>query len=218
MDSVSQIKKAVSLLHPYRSEFGSECGIDEAGRGCGAGPVVAAAVILPAGYFHPLLNDSKQITADTRQLLREHILTHALDYGIGMASVREIDRINILQATFLAMQRAMKAMHRQAEIYLIDGNRFKCRRKINYETVIDGDAKVASIAAASILAKTERDAYMQKLHQRYPHYKWDQNKGYLTAWHRQICRDRGLTVHHRRSFRILDLQEDCAEQELMPEA
>lgn len=202
MDSGFQSKKESHLLHPYRPDFDFECGIDEAGRGCGAGPVFAAAVVLPTDYYHPLLNDSKLINSNTRMILRQHIMEHALDYGIGMASVTEIDKINILQATFLAMHRAIKATHIRPGIYLIDGNRFKAPKKMNYETVIGGDSKVASIAAASILAKTTRDAYMEKLHLKFPIYHWDQNKGYLTAQHRTICREAGITIHHRKSFRL----------------
>lgn len=193
----------IGLLHPYQRKYKLECGIDEAGRGCGAGPVVAAAVILPKSYYHPLLNDSKQVKTEHRALLREHILEHAIYHSIGVASVAEIDEYNILQATFMAMNRAIENNKGRVSIYLIDGNRFRNDHQIDYRTIIDGDAKIAAIAAASILAKTHRDAIMEELHLAYPAYHWHQNKGYLTKHHISTCREVGLCEHHRKSFNFL---------------
>jgi ribonuclease HII len=179
-----------------------EAGVDEAGRGCLAGPVVAAAVILPEGYDLPLLNDSKQVKEAQREVLREHIMRDALAFGIGLGSVEEIDRVNILQATYLAMHRAIEALHMVPSKLLIDGNRFKPYPQVAHQTVIGGDAKHVSIAAASILAKTERDRIMLALHKNYPNYQWNRNKGYGTQVHRNAMKEFGQTVHHRKSFRL----------------
>jgi len=201
----------INLLHPYQRKYKWECGIDEAGRGCGAGPVVAAAVILPKSYFHPLLNDSKLVKAEHRALLRDHIVEHAIYHSIGIASVEEIDQYNILQSTFLAMNRAIESNKNRVCIYLIDGNRFRNDHQINYRTVIGGDGRIAAIAAASILAKTYRDALMEELHIAHPAYHWHQNKGYLTRHHLATCREVGLCEHHRKSFNFM-------KEELVPVA
>lgn len=192
-----------NLLNPYFNDELAECGIDEAGRGCGAGPVVAAAVILPTHFYHPLLNDSKKLNAAQRSLLEIEIRAKAIEFAIGIADVDEIDNINILQATFLAMHRAIDALQKPVDCYLIDGNRFRSHRDIQYHTIIGGDGKVACIAAASILAKTYRDRLMSDLHAEYPDYHWQKNKGYLTKQHRDACAKHGLTPHHRTSFTIL---------------
>jgi ribonuclease HII len=183
-----------------------EAGIDEAGRGCYAGPVFAAAVILPADFYHPLLNDSKQVTKDNREVLREVICREALDWSVASVPPAEIDRINILQATYQAMHSAISQLNRRPEMLLIDGNRFAPYPSIPHLCMIKGDAKFAHIAAASILAKTFRDAYMLELHQQYPNYAFDKNKGYGTATHRAAIELYGLTPHHRKSFNILPVQ------------
>lgn len=191
----------MSLMACY-SNTGMEAGLDEAGRGCLAGPVVAAAVILPPEFDHPLLNDSKKMTHANRMQLRKLIMEQALDFGIGLASVEEIDSINILNASFLAMHRALEKLKLMPELLLIDGNRFRTQLKTPYVCIIGGDAKYRSIAAASILAKTERDLLMEKLNTEYPVYNWKQNKGYPTAQHKQSIVLHGITIHHRKSFNM----------------
>lgn len=193
-------------LLPFYQKNTLEAGVDEAGRGCLAGPVVAAAVILPDGFSHPLLNDSKKLSEAQRVILRPLILESCISYGIGIASVAEIDEINILQASFLAMHRAIAKLKKRPELLLIDGNRFKPYKKLNHVTLIGGDGKYQSIAAASILAKTERDHLMEKLHKKHAQYHWHQNKGYGTLAHRQAIRNFGITEHHRKSFRLLPEQ------------
>jgi ribonuclease HII len=183
-----------------------EAGIDEAGRGCYAGPVFAAAVILPADFYHPLLNDSKQVTKDNREVLREVICREALDWSVASVPPAEIDRINILQATYQAMHSAISQLNRRPEMLLIDGNRFAPYPSIPHLCMIKGDAKFAHIAAASILAKTFRDAYMLELHQQYPNYAFDKYKVYGTETHRKAIELYGLTPHHRKSFNILPVQ------------
>lgn len=183
-----------------------EAGIDEAGRGCYAGPVFAAAVILPADFYHPLLNDSKQVSKHNREVLREFICREALAWSVASVPPAEIDRINILQATYQAMHSAISQLNRRPEMLLIDGNRFAPYPSIPHLCMIKGDAKFAHIAAASILAKTFRDAYMLELHQQYPNYAFDKNKGYGTATHRAAIELYGLTPHHRKSFNILPVQ------------
>ena len=191
------------MLAPYLKKNRREAGCDEAGRGCYAGPVFAAAVILPADFYHPLLNDSKQVSEKNREILRPLIEKEALAFAVATATVEEIDSINILQASFLAMHRAIAALKKKPAFLLIDGNRFKPYPKIAHQCVIKGDGKFASIAAASILAKTYRDEHMHQLHQAFPKYQWDRNKGYGTAPHRKALEKNGLTPHHRRSFNIL---------------
>ena len=182
-----------------------EAGTDEAGRGCLAGPVYAAAVILPDDYQHPLLNDSKQLTDRQRRLLRNDIERDALAWAVGICSPQEIDKINILNASILAMHRALDAVAEQKDIeaVIVDGNRFKPWRDKPYTTIVKGDGKMMAIAAASILAKTYRDDCMIALAQQYPQYGWEQNMGYPTKQHREAIRLYGLTEHHRRTFNQL---------------
>lgn len=186
------------FLEPHRLE----AGIDEAGRGCYAGPVCSAAVVLPADFYHPLLNDSKQLTAAKRQLLRPIIEQQALAWAVGWASAAEIDQLNILQATYLAMHRAVQLLAIAPQFLLVDGNRFKPMAGIAHACMVKGDARFAAIAAASILAKTHRDDLVQTLHAQFPHYGWDKNKTYGTAAHRAAIAQHGLCAHHRRSFKI----------------
>lgn len=180
-----------------------EAGCDEAGRGCLAGPVVAAAVILPKNYKNALLNDSKKLSEKQRNQLREVILKDALSWGIGQCSAQEIDEINILNASFLAMHRAVAQLHFAPQLLLIDGNRFTPYPNIGHVCQVKGDATYMHIAAASILAKTERDALMEQLAPEFPHYHWHQNKGYPTQLHRAAIFQNGPTIHHRVSFRLL---------------
>ncbi len=183
-----------------------EAGCDEAGRGCLAGPVFAAAVILPKDYKNALLNDSKQISEKNRYLLREQVEKDALAYAIGIVDNHKIDKINILNASFLAMHRAVEKLTITPEFLLIDGNRFRPYPDIKHKCIIKGDSIYLSIAAASILAKTYRDDYMLNLHTEFPHYCWDKNKGYPTKAHRQAISQHGVTKYHRISFRLLDTQ------------
>lgn len=180
-----------------------EAGCDEAGRGCLAGPVYAAAVILPPDYSNPLLNDSKQLSEHNRELLRTDIQANAIAWAVGIVTAEEIDRINILNASILAMHRALDALDVVPAEIVVDGNRFKPWRDRPYTTVVKGDGKLANIAAASILAKTYRDDEMKRLHALYPQYAWDVNKGYPTAAHRNAIRQFGPTPHHRATFRLL---------------
>ena len=177
-----------------------EAGLDEAGRGCLAGPVVAAFVILPKNYKHKELNDSKQLSRKQREKLREEIIKEAVDYGIAEVCNREIDRINILNASFLAMHKALDSRKQDPQLLLIDGNRFKAYKKIPHECIIEGDAKYLSIAAASILAKTHRDEFMSKLSDQHPEYDWCNNMGYATLKHREAILKYGITPYHRVSF------------------
>lgn len=185
-------------LDPHRTE----AGVDEAGRGALAGPVVAAAVILPPGYTHPLLIDSKKLTAPQREDARVLILEVALAWGLGMMSVTEVDRQNILQAALSAMHEAIDMLDPAPQHLLVDGNRFR-KHDISHTCVIKGDATYTPIAAASILAKTYRDDLMRQLHLQHPHYGWDVNKGYPTPPHRRALLQHGLSPLHRRSFRCL---------------
>lgn len=183
-----------------------EAGCDEAGRGCLAGPVVAAAVILPKNYRHELLNDSKQLGKVEREQLREDIIRDALSYCIAEVDNIEIDQINILNASFLAMHRAIEKLRMVPELLLIDGNRFTVYKDIPHECIIKGDGKYLSIAAASILAKTHRDDLMIALSNQYPGYGWDTNYGYPTVEHRDGIRAQGITPYHRKSFQLLPSQ------------
>ena len=183
-----------------------EAGLDEAGRGCYAGPVFAAAVILPNNFYHPLLNDSKQVNKANREILRKVICSDALAWSVAQVSPAEIDRINILQATYRAMHKAISGLTIQPEMLLIDGNRFRPYPSIPHVCMIKGDSKLANIAAASILAKTFRDDYMLQLHAKYPEYAFDKNKGYGTATHRAAIEQQGLSPVHRKSFNILPVQ------------
>ena len=183
----------------YQTEL-IEAGCDEAGRGCLAGPVFAAAVILPEGFYHEKLNDSKQVSEEDRYELRGFIEKNAVCYQIGMVDHEEIDRINILNASFKAMHLAIEKLTTKAKFLIIDGNRFTKYKRVPHKCIIQGDGEYASIAAASILAKTYRDDFMRKLHPDFPQYKWITNKGYGTAEHRKAIEEFGLTPYHRRSF------------------
>jgi ribonuclease HII len=184
-----------------------EAGCDEAGRGCLAGPVYAAAVILPPDFYHPLLNDSKQLTEAQRMLLRGIIEQESLAWAVAEVTAVEIDRINILKASFLAMHRALDELRLRPENILVDGNRFYKYGSIPHLCVVKGDGKYASIAAASILAKTHRDEAMGRLHLEFPAYQWQQNKGYPTEFHREAIRQHGISPWHRRSFQLLPAAE-----------
>lgn len=190
-------------MNAYFDEKLVEAGCDEAGRGCLAGPVFAAAVILPKKFHHPLLNDSKQVTESNRYQLREVIEKEALAYAVGEVSCTEIDEINILNASFLAMHKAIDKLAMKPELLLIDGNRFKKYNNVRHECIIKGDGKYASIAAASVLAKTYRDDYMKQLHEEDPRYNWIKNKGYGTADHRAAIEKHGASAHHRKSFQLV---------------
>lgn len=183
-----------------------EAGCDEAGRGCLAGPVFAAAVILPANFEHELLNDSKQVSEKERRMLRSYIEQEAISFAVASCSAEEIDDINILNASFLAMHRAVEKLSLKPELLLIDGNRFKPYTGIDHICIIKGDAKFMSIAAASILAKTYRDEYMESIAEKYSMYKWTKNKGYPTKEHRDAIEKYGPCEHHRRSFNLLAQQ------------
>lgn len=189
------------MLLPYLEKGRIECGVDEAGRGCLAGPVFAAAVILPEDFENELLNDSKQLTEKQRYDLRPIIEEKAIAYAVGIVFPDEIDKINILNASFLAMTRAIEALNVKPEHLLIDGNRFKSKLLIPFTTVVKGDGKMMSIAAASILAKTYRDDYMNKIAEEYPAYDWLENKGYPTAKHRDAIAEHGITPYHRLTFK-----------------
>lgn len=190
-------------LKAYIDEKLIEAGCDEAGRGCFAGPVFAAAVILPKDFHHPALNDSKQVKESDRYMLREVIEKEALAYAVAEVSSNEIDRINILNASFLAMHKAIEQLSLKPELLLIDGNRFKAYKGIPHKCIIKGDGEYASIAAASVLAKTYRDDLMKKLHEQHAQYGWSENKGYGTAQHREAIEKYGLTEYHRRSFQLM---------------
>lgn len=190
------------MLLSYHHPQVIEAGLDEAGRGCYAGPVFAAAVILPKHFHHPLLNDSKQLTAEQRYLLRPVIEKEALAFAVAQVSNEEIDRINILQASLKAMHLAVAGLQIIPELLLVDGNRFNAYPSITHQCFVKGDGTYASIAAASVLAKTYRDDLLQQLHVQYPHYGWDKNKGYGTLHHRKAIAEHGLCEWHRRSFRI----------------
>ena len=188
------------------SDVRLEVGTDEAGRGCLAGPVVAAAVILKEDFQYPLLNDSKQLSEKQRQELRPFIEEQALAYAVSFVWQDEIDKINILQSSIVAMHRSIDKLTVAPEFIIVDGNKFKKYKDIPHQTIVKGDSKFMSIAAASILAKTYRDEYMEKIHADFPHYNWKQNKGYPTKEHRQIIRELGITEHHRKSFKLLPEQ------------
>jgi len=179
-----------------------ECGTDEAGRGCLAGPVTAAAVILPSDFTNPMLNDSKQLSLKNREILKHIIKNEAICFGIAHVFPKKIDEINILNASILAMHKALAQLNPQPEFILVDGNKFKPYNNIKHKCIVKGDAKYMNIAAASVLAKTHRDEYMLKLHQKYPKYDWNKNKGYPTQHHRQAIENYGVTKFHRRSFKL----------------
>lgn len=196
----------LNLLLSYHQELLIEAGCDEAGRGCLAGPVFAAAVILPKKFRLPLLNDSKQVKPADREKLRSVIEKKAICYAVASVDNEEIDKINILKASFKAMHLALEKLQQQPEFILVDGNRFYAYGSTPHACIIQGDGIYASIAAASILAKTYRDEYMQQLHATYPHFGWDVNKGYPTKQHRNAIREFGDTPYHRKTFRLLPEQ------------
>ena len=191
------------MLLPHYFEGKIEAGCDEAGRGCLAGSVYAAAVILPKGYDNPLLNDSKQLTEKRRYALRDDIVRDAVAWAIGIVTPEEIDKINILNASFLAMHRALDQLTVRPEAIIVDGNRFTPYHDVPYATIVKGDGKYQAIAAASILAKTFRDDYMNRLAIEYPYYDWQKNKGYPTRAHREGIRLHGITPYHRKSYNLL---------------
>lgn len=194
------------MLEPYLIKGRLEAGCDEAGRGCLAGPVTAAAVILPPDFHNDLLNDSKQLTERQRELLRPIIEREAIAWAVAFVSPQEIDEINILRASFIAMHRAIDQLSTQPEALLIDGNRFIKYRDLPHTCIVKGDGKMMSIAAASVLAKTHRDEYMQHIAMEYPQYAWDKNKGYPTPAHRTAIEQYGATPYHRMTFQLLDPQ------------
>lgn len=191
------------LLSTFQQDL-IEAGCDEAGRGCLAGPVFAAAVIFPPDYCNTLLNDSKQLSEKKRMALRPVIENEALDFAVASVSAEEIDRINILNASYLAMHRALDQLKTKAAYIIVDGNRFKAYQNTPHQCIVKGDGKYLSIAAASILAKTYRDEYMQQLACKFPHYDWLSNKGYPTIKHRNAILEYGISPHHRKSFRVTD--------------
>lgn len=185
------------------STYNLECGTDEAGRGCLAGPVTAAAVILPTTFKNKLLNDSKQLSEKNRNILKPIIEQQSISFGVQHIFETEIDTINILNASIKAMHGAISILNPVPEYIIVDGNRFKPYHKIPHETIIKGDSKYLSIAAASILAKTYRDKFMETIHEEFPMYNWKQNKGYPTKQHREAIKEFGVTKYHRKSFRLL---------------
>lgn len=191
-----------NLLSFYQEKF-VEAGCDEAGRGCLAGPVVAAAVILPKDFFHEFLNDSKQISEKKREILRPIIEKEAIAFSVAYINEIKIDEINILNASILGMHEAVKCLSPQPEFLAIDGNRFHAYPNIPHACIIKGDGKYMNIAAASILAKTYRDEYMERIHLEHPEYQWNKNKGYPTLAHRAAIKEFGSTIHHRQSFTLL---------------
>ena len=193
------------MLQHYNSEL-KLAGCDEAGRGCIAGPVVAAAVILPKNFKNRMLNDSKVLSAKNREILRIVIEKEAISFGIGIVDSKKIDEINILNSSFLAMHKAINTLNTKTELLIIDGNRFNRYKNIPHKCIIKGDGKYLSIAAASILAKTYRDSIMKNIDLKFPEYNWRKNKGYPTKEHRQAIRKYGPTIYHRQSFKLLPNQ------------
>lgn len=196
------------MLRSFFSRKLIEAGCDEAGRGCLAGPVVAAVVILPKRFKHDVLNDSKKLNASQREILKEEIKEKAIAWHIAMVDNHEIDRLNILRATYKAMHLAIEGLERKPELLLVDGNNFIPFKEIPFKTIIKGDGKFMSIAAASVLAKTYRDEYMNKLHEKHPEYSWNTNKGYPTQEHRDAIAEFGSTDFHRKTFNLGDSQLD----------
>jgi ribonuclease HII len=183
-----------------------EAGCDEAGRGCLAGPVVAAAVILPKNFKHPVLNDSKKLTAKQRTLLKDEIINSAIAWKVAFVDNKEIDEMNILRASIKAMHIAIEGLEKEPQFLLIDGNRFYPYKNFSYKTIIKGDGLFFSIAAASVLAKTFRDEFMEKINNEFPEYGWKKNKGYPTSFHRAALLKYGATTYHRKSFNLFDYQ------------
>ncbi|MFD2743287.1 MULTISPECIES: ribonuclease HII [Sphingobacterium] len=199
------MQDTIPLLSYYQNEL-REAGCDEAGRGCLAGPVFAAAVVFPLDYYNPILNDSKKLSEKKRLALRAVIEEEALDFAVASVSAEEIDRINIHQASYLAMHRALDLLKVPADYIIVDGNKFVPYQTVPYTCIVKGDGKYLSIAAASILAKTYRDEYMHNLATEHPEYDWLRNKGYPTIKHRNAILQLGLTPHHRKTFRVTDPQ------------
>ena len=202
------------MLQSYYQEHLIEAGCDEAGRGCLAGPVYAAAVILPKNFQHPFLNDSKQLTEEQRYELRPVIERESIAYAVANLCNRQIDKINILKASFKSMHLAVKQLNPQPQLLLIDGNRFRRYKKIPHQCIIQGDGMYASIAAASVLAKTYRDDYMKELHHKFPRYNWAQNKGYATREHQEALNRYGPCKFHRNSFRLNYTEVELAAQDM----
>ena len=194
------------MLASNYSGFSLEAGTDEAGRGFLCGPVVAAAVILPKEFTHPFLNDSKQLSEKKREELRPFIEENAIAYGVSFVWQDEVDKINVLQASITGMHRSIGLLQVQPEFIIVDWNKFSSYKEIPYKTIVKGDAKYQSIAAASLLAKTYRDAYMEKIHKEFPMYNWKKNKGYPTKEHRDAIREFGVTKYHRKTFKLLPEQ------------
>jgi ribonuclease HII len=194
------------MLKSYLYNNLTEAGCDEAGRGCLAGPVVAAAVILPRKFKHPVLNDSKKLTPEQRAFLKDEIINSAIAWKVAFVDNNEIDEMNILRASIKAMHIAIENLEKEPQFLLIDGNRFFPYKDIKYKTIIKGDGIYFSIAAASVLAKTFRDEFMEKIHSEYPEYGWNKNKGYPTLAHREALLKYGITPYHRKSFNLFDTQ------------
>jgi len=194
------------MLKSYLYNNLTEAGCDEAGRGCLAGPVVAEAVILPKNYKHPVLNDSKKLSARQRNLLKDEIINSAIAWKVAFIDNNEIDEMNILRASIKAMHIAIEGLEKVPQFLLIDGNRFYPYKNIKYKTIMKGDGLYFSIAAASVLAKTFRDEYMEKIHNEFPEYCWNKNKGYPTSIHRAAIMKYGITPYHRKSFTLFDSQ------------
>lgn len=194
------------MLRPYRYRNLTEAGCDEAGRGCLAGPVYAAAVILPKNFRSKDLNDSKKMTVRQRQLMKDIIMNSAIAWNVASVSSSEIDEINILRASVKAMHLAIDGLSKKPELLLIDGNSFINYKNIRHTTIIKGDSLYMSIAAASVLAKTFRDEFMEKIHEEYPEYGWNRNKGYATLFHREAIMGNGISPYHRKSFSLYDTQ------------
>ncbi|MGC1389512.1 MAG: ribonuclease HII [Bacteroidales bacterium] len=194
------------MLKSYLYHNLIEAGCDEAGRGCLAGPVVAAAVILPKNYKHPVLNDSKKLTSKQRAVLKDEIINSAIDWKVAFVDNAEIDEMNILRASIKAMHLAIGGLKKVPQFLLIDGNRFYAYKDINYKTIVRGDGLFFSIAAASVLAKTFRDEFMDKIHYEFPEFGWNNNKGYPTPFHRAAIMKYGITPYHRKSFNLFDSQ------------
>ena len=195
-----------TMLKNNFSGYQFEAGTDEAGRGCLSGPVVAAAVILPLDYHNKLLNDSKQLSEAKRKKLRPIIEKDALAFGVSFINEKEVDQLNVLQASITGMQRAISMMSITPEYIIVDGNKFKPYKDVPFETIVKGDAKYFSIAAASVLAKTYRDDFMEKIHKEFPFYNWKNNKGYPTKEHRKAIQEYGITKYHRKTFKLLPSQ------------
>jgi len=194
------------MLKAKHTDYKFECGLDEAGRGCLAGPVTAAAVILKPNFKHELIDDSKKLTKIKREELSKIIIKNSIDYSIGFVYARKIDEINILNASILAMHKCISKLKIKPEFLIVDGNRFKKYKNIKHKTIVKGDAKYLSIASASILAKYSRDTYMEKISKKFPDYFWHKNKGYPTKEHKEAIMRFGITNHHRKSFKLFDEQ------------